>query len=75
MNVGNRLHIIPGLFRKDTVSLKFWATRPKPCRNCVFPQNMNTKKLAKEKNGFAQLKPYRISIGEEVVLILCYKST
>ena len=36
---------------------------------------MHTKKLAKEKNGFAQLKPYRISIGEEVVLILCYKST
>ena len=32
---------------KDTVSAQFLVIRPKPCRNCAFPQNFHTLKIGK----------------------------
>ena len=42
--------------RKHIVSVKFWASSQKICRNCAFPQNIHTGKLGETSAFFASNK-------------------
>ena len=44
---------------KGTVSTLFWATGPKRCRNCAFPQNFHTRKSGKITVFFAVSVAYK----------------